>query len=294
MGKTKKIVRKPKWKSLSVLALPIISMLIFFIIAEITTRIFVDESEFIIEMNGEFFGMKNLTINKSNGLYYQNNGSLINRYILNHPLNHIGVGSYRVAIIGDSFTGGAGVRNPNQSYVSQLSNMLDKDYEILAFGDGGLNTYQEYIILKDLALTYKPDMVILQFCPNDGDPTRTGIYRDREYFKSLFTDSHYIITSDKRKIVPSFPFLSESFNRFVLHSAFMRFLSYKFNSILYNKNIDSENINLSLDSVKEIHSLLNGKNIPLIIIGKKVSCVGNLNSESEIIDKNEITVAVKK
>lgn len=74
-------------------------------------------------------------------------------------------GVYRIAVIGDSYV--EAMQFPlEQAYFRVLERELQeagKDVEVLAFGVGGFGTLQEYHLLKEYALKYQPDLVILSF-----------------------------------------------------------------------------------------------------------------------------------
>lgn len=79
-------------------------------------------------------------------------------------------GTYRIAVIGDSYV--EAMQFPvEQSFFKMMEKDLqDKGYnvEVLAFGVGGFGTLQEYYLLRDYALKYHPDLIILSvFTYND-------------------------------------------------------------------------------------------------------------------------------
>lgn len=78
----------------------------------------------------------------------------------------------RILCIGDSITEGPGVNN-EATYPKLLENILNekapnKKYEVFNCGVGDYNTAQEVLFLRDIGLTYKPDVVILGYYLNDG------------------------------------------------------------------------------------------------------------------------------
>lgn len=74
-------------------------------------------------------------------------------------------GLYRIAVIGDSYV--EAMQFPlEQAYFKVMERKLREagySVEVLAFGVGGFGTLQEYYLLRDYALKYKPDLVILSF-----------------------------------------------------------------------------------------------------------------------------------
>jgi lysophospholipase L1-like esterase len=80
-------------------------------------------------------------------------------------------GTYRIAILGDSVAFGARVE-AKDDFATQLEWNLNArssslHYEVLNFGVPGYGTWQELSMLKEKALAYDPDLVILAFVMND-------------------------------------------------------------------------------------------------------------------------------
>jgi lysophospholipase L1-like esterase len=79
----------------------------------------------------------------------------------------------RIAAIGDSFTFGFAV-NQGQDFPAQLELLLNQDepggarrFDVLNFGVGGYSTVDEDAVLREKALAFKPDLVVLGYCLND-------------------------------------------------------------------------------------------------------------------------------
>lgn len=82
------------------------------------------------------------------------------------------LGAYRIAAIGDSVTFGKGVileDTFSKMLERRLSSICGKKAEVLNFGVYGYNTDQEFAILKEQAMAYNPDMVIVLYTLNDPD-----------------------------------------------------------------------------------------------------------------------------
>ncbi len=73
-------------------------------------------------------------------------------------------GRAKILVIGDSFTQATDVSD-DATYYSVLGKHLGA--EIFAYGANGYGTLQEYMILDKYLDEINPDLVILQFCPND-------------------------------------------------------------------------------------------------------------------------------
>ncbi len=90
------------------------------------------------------------------------------RYPLEKP-----PGVFRVVVLGDSLAFGFGV-NESDTFVRQLETRLAArgPTQVLNFGVGGYNPYNEAALFADLGVRYRPDLVLVQFCINDlNDPT---------------------------------------------------------------------------------------------------------------------------
>lgn len=79
-------------------------------------------------------------------------------------------GTFRIALIGDSITFGMYVEQ-NETYGHVLENLLNEksetEYETLNFGVPGYNTIQESEVVREKALIYDPDIVLMAFVSND-------------------------------------------------------------------------------------------------------------------------------
>ena len=76
--------------------------------------------------------------------------------------NHV----YRIAVIGDSFTYGNGIREDDR-YTNRLQAWLPGTFEVLNFGLPGANTPDHYALMASRVLPAQPDYVLLQWFVND-------------------------------------------------------------------------------------------------------------------------------
>lgn len=86
-----------------------------------------------------------------------------------HPKNDSSL--HRIAVIGDSFTFGFGVRGEH-TYPNVLERLLNKEiegrrFEVLNFGVGGYSTRDEALVLKHKAIDWDLDLVIVGYYFND-------------------------------------------------------------------------------------------------------------------------------
>jgi lysophospholipase L1-like esterase len=87
-------------------------------------------------------------------------------------------GVQRILAIGDSITMGLQLDQSKDVYTAVLGRVLRRrgvEVEVLNFGVSGYNTQQEVAALIEKGLAYDPDLVLLQYCPNDRELRNGGI-----------------------------------------------------------------------------------------------------------------------
>jgi hypothetical protein len=97
----------------------------------------------------------------------------------------------RIIFVGDSITYGWGVAL-EETYHKQLERVLSErglDVDVMGMGIPGYNTIQEYYLLKETVLDFKPDILILQIAPNDFERT-VSVKAYREGKKLTLTPYH--------------------------------------------------------------------------------------------------------
>ena len=81
-------------------------------------------------------------------------------------------GVYRIVALGDSVTEGMRVHHYEDLYTAKVERALREEgmnAQVLNFGVSGYNTQQEVETLKDKALLFHPDLVLLAYTLNDTD-----------------------------------------------------------------------------------------------------------------------------
>jgi len=131
----------------------------------------------------------------------------------------IASGRTKILIIGDSFTHAVEVSNSN-TYCHLLAGLTD--LEVFAHGTRGHGTLQEYMILNELFDWIQPDVVLLQYCPNDFinnvlDLERNSIQNNNHMRRPYLTDEGGVV----RDTPSSIPRLREFASR---HSKLLYFI----------------------------------------------------------------------
>jgi hypothetical protein len=268
------------------ISLSLIVFLILFGVTEVACRLFYDESENYSNdawerlqetiSSGHVMGDE-IYADPDTGLIYRLSDRKLDgdRYMfLDSGAGEKEDGVYRIAALGDSFTRCGGLTKAEcekHVYTRRLSKLLNSEnefylegideFEVLTFAEGGMNTYQELVLFKELVMSYSPDMLILQYTDNDIGPHRSELGHDRTGVY-VYSRTSVLLLGDR--MVPTLPYLDEGISWFLLsQSAFLRFVSYKLNIIILN---DAEDVDISLDSVRELDELTGENNISFIII----------------------------
>ncbi len=183
-------------------------------------------------------------------------------------------GDFRIVVLGDSYTARYGLREKESSYTEILERRLDmwegkskhgiRGFQVIPLCTDGMNTFQEITLLKEMGLSYEPDMVILQYCDNDIlDDMVPGLIGENaeDGTISFNPDVRYIAVGNS--IIPEMPFTGEAASKTLFNSHFMRFVSYRLNTILI---MQDNSYKESFDSLRELDEITDEESIPLIII----------------------------
>jgi len=97
---------------------------------------------------------------------------------------------YRVMVLGDSLTYGAGLR-PEERYTKIAEKILNRQFtrfpiEVLNFGVSGGPTLLEAELLKRLKSIVQPDLVVVGFCLNDPQPRSQEYSIEKELLDNKF------------------------------------------------------------------------------------------------------------
>ena len=108
-----------------------------------------------------------MRIGEGNVIFQYNNMGFRDR---NHQIENPNE-MFRVVVLGDSVTEGYGVelKETFSSVLQADFNDKNQKVEIITIAQGGLNTPQEIHLLEKTGLTFKPDLVVVNFVLNDSD-----------------------------------------------------------------------------------------------------------------------------
>ena len=161
-------------------------------------------------------------------------------------------GVYRIAVIGDSYVEAMQYDLEN-SFFKQLELNLKKEgksVEVLSFGVGGFGTAQEYFLLRDYALKYSPDLVILSFyTAND--------VRNNSFELEKSPDMPYAILDEDGNIV---------FNDFKISESYLKQYNSRLRSLIFD----------NLHSVRFVY-----RNLSRSLVLRNLMAKINLQTESE-------------
>jgi tetratricopeptide (TPR) repeat protein len=105
--------------------------------------------------------------------------------------------TFRIAAVGDSITFGW-FQRVEQTYTKVLESLLnaqaapDMTFEVYNFGIGCYNVEQEVALIKDRVFRHQPDLLLVQYCSNDGQiGVDSGLYGHFIRGKSRVCDLFY-------------------------------------------------------------------------------------------------------
>jgi len=103
-------------------------------------------------------------------------------------------GVYRILILGDSFVENFQVPFEKR-FFRQLQDKLGNKFEIIAIGRGNTGTAQQYLILKEYGLKYKPDLVIQMFLTANDIKNNSPVLQNDPYlpYFSLSQDNNLVL-----------------------------------------------------------------------------------------------------
>jgi hypothetical protein len=163
------------WRNRGILLM--ITLIILAITAEFATRIIFRDVTTSAD-NGGYFSQRWYRTKA----VHENNAGFRGRPFT--PVKPDGV--YRIAIVGDSFTYGNGIRQEDR-YSDLLQGRLPSHFEVLNFGVAGANTPEHRQLVQHLLPAIQPDFILVQWFVNDVEDDDSA---GRPVFHSLMPNRH--------------------------------------------------------------------------------------------------------
>ena len=172
-------------KTLSKLSLAFVSVVLTLLVIEVLTRTYYPQPSRMLEQNflfeyhrvygWQFIANKTGRISFLDGVKTTvaiNSAGMRDReYPVVKPL-----GKKRIVVLGDSFVSGLEV-NSDEVFTEVMEQSLPKNWEVLNFAVNGYGPTQEYLMLKEKVLAYKPDIVLIViYVRNDFDDALGLLY----------------------------------------------------------------------------------------------------------------------
>lgn len=250
------------------IALMLFTFFIIFAILEGGARLIADEPP--IHQPGLYVPSENKIIsyelNKSyegiySGAYTKINsqGLRDKEYSSEKPSN-----TYRIVVLGDSFTFGDGIAL-EETYTKQLENILneklnDKNYEVINFGVDGYNTIQEAEVLKEKAIKFDPDLIIIGYLPNDAEISGQNKLDNTQEENEIKKSAYFKFMNFLNKYSRFVQYVrAKVLNLNLYHKGYISYFSeiYAEDSIEWQKN---------MESIKKIADIGKENNIPVLLI----------------------------
>lgn len=167
----------------------------------------------------------------------------------------------RIAVLGDSYTFGSGLKNFNQSYSKLLEKELNRNeenlsYQVLNFAVLGMNTSEQIRVFTNLSLKYKPDILIIGYCLNKFDNVDSNLGSVNELDKPLLGLSWL------RQVSYLFFYIETKVNNF--HESYLEKQTYNEKLLdIYNSQI---NLEYNQNLFKELSKSTKENNISVIVV----------------------------
>jgi hypothetical protein len=167
-------------------------------------------------------------------------------------------GTYRIIVLGDSFTFAGKVASP-ETFTERLETALNQSdpsgrFEVLNWSIPGYNTEQEMLLLKEKGLAYQPDLVIVSFILNDALPMGNLAGRTSNFPLPV------------RRVLKRSYLVQFVYNNYVRLSAISRGASFKEDADLAGLAPGTATWQKVEDSLAEMKSLTSQNNARLLVV----------------------------
>jgi len=259
MSKKKK--KSALWKNLLIL---LVTIIIVLLVSEVIFRIV-----FSIKHRGDWFRKEHDLDEYLTHVYNDSFRPGIEKYSFDKEDN-----VFRIAVIGDSFTD-ALVEGPVTALDYNLSPAIypiylefildhsfdDYEYEVYNFGVSGSLTLDQYFVLKEFAMDYNPDFVIVQTADNDLDYRMFNLdpFEYCDINASFSEKTLYLLCKNWKLFGYLYPNLVRKFG---LYDGYYYNNDYYINYINRNNPV---NVRCYVTSIYRLNSLLEEKEIPNLV-----------------------------
>jgi len=179
----------------------------------------------------------------------------------------------RILFLGDSFTIGYGINRPSR-FTDRIKEALPDNYQVINMGMWGYGTDQEFLVLKEKALKYMPDIVGLVLFLDDLYTTNVFSVNGGEFIKPKF-----VLEQDGSLNLTNIP-VPHNHTR----SLFYNFIVSRFYHLrniikvgrsfcrrdwfsIFDRRFYKENLHvLTLRLISEIHSLVQEKGMKFFLV----------------------------
>lgn len=108
---------------------------------------------------------------------------------------------FKIAVLGDSFVAGHGIKHVEDRFTDILQARLSDQYVVFNLGHNGAGTEDEFKQL--LEFPFKPDLLILSHLPNDiafipTEPTKTGMLIPRFFIGGSYVLNYFVFKFEER------------------------------------------------------------------------------------------------
>jgi hypothetical protein len=209
------------------------------------------------------------------------------------------VGSYRLLVLGDSFTEGVHV-GEEELFTAKMEEAAP-DLEVLNAGVGGYGTVQEFLYLANEGLKLNPNLVILMFYPNDLTDNALSYYPGfgprpfASFENGRLKVNETLISTEYKKFILPLPFQ----NVLSRYSYLYYFLNSRIYQPLFSRKmkelqksdldaIDSETrFKIFFAILEKLQALLQGGRIPLFVVlipTREEVTAGNSETSNSIME----------
>lgn len=166
-------------------------------------------------------------------------------------------GKLKILVIGDSFTGDSYTSDKDADF-NIAGSILGA--EIFAIGAGGYGTFQEYLLLKKYVNIIEPNILVLQFSPNDFinnslNAERKTIVRNQSLLRPYLTEEGVKFREDRK--IYTYLLKKSFFLRNIIETRIQKFQFKLYGGYSKEKSHNEDIFNESVKITNNIFKLIN-------------------------------------